>query len=72
MPMYEYKCDDCGEKFEAIARTTEKDIVECPKCGKKARKLTERDKIDLNEPPAPSDGKEEYKREERAKVPSEW
>lgn len=39
MPMYEYKCDDCDEKFEAIARTTDKDIVECPKCGKKVRKL---------------------------------
>ncbi len=39
MPMYEYKCDACGEEFEAIVRTTEKDKVKCPKCEKKARNL---------------------------------
>ena len=38
MPMYEYRCDACGEEFEAIVRTTEKDDVKCPKCDKKARK----------------------------------
>lgn len=39
MPMYEYRCDACGEEFEAIVKITEKDDVKCPECGKKARKL---------------------------------
>ena len=37
MPIYEYKCQDCGTKFEKlvrrIARTTRG--VECPSCGQK-------------------------------------
>ncbi len=38
MPMYEYRCEACDEKFEAIVRVTERDNVKCPECGKKARK----------------------------------
>ncbi|HKV05228.1 MAG TPA: FmdB family zinc ribbon protein [Candidatus Acidoferrales bacterium] len=31
MPIYEYACDDCGERYERIvlSRTT---AIECPKC----------------------------------------
>ncbi len=41
MPIYEYRCSECGEKFEKLVRfgasTSE---VECPKCGaRKADKL---------------------------------
>ena len=32
MPIYEYKCRDCGKKFEKLVRGREK--VTCPKCGK--------------------------------------
>jgi putative FmdB family regulatory protein len=36
MPIYEYLCQDCGNKFEKLVRrsddTTE---MECPSCGKK-------------------------------------
>jgi putative FmdB family regulatory protein len=40
MPLYEYRCDECGEEFEVIKRITERtDDVECPGCGKPARKL---------------------------------
>ena len=39
MPMYEYRCEACGEEFEAIVRITEKDEVDCPECGKRAKKL---------------------------------
>ena len=39
MPMYEYRCEACGEEFEAIVRITEKDDVDCPECGAKAKKL---------------------------------
>lgn len=32
MPIYEYKCKGCGNKFEKLVRGHEK--VACPKCGK--------------------------------------
>jgi putative FmdB family regulatory protein len=34
MPIYEYKCGDCGENFEALVMGSE-DAVECEKCGSK-------------------------------------
>ena len=37
MPIYEYKCEDCGTKFEKLVRrSTEMAEVECPSCGEKA------------------------------------
>jgi putative FmdB family regulatory protein len=33
MPLYEYECEKCGARFEAITRITEKDETECPECG---------------------------------------
>ena len=34
MPIYEYKCMSCGEKFELLRRFSDKDNeVKCPKCG---------------------------------------
>jgi putative FmdB family regulatory protein len=40
MPIYEYRCDECGEKFELFVRSaTRKVVPTCPKCGsQKARK----------------------------------
>ncbi len=36
MPVYEYECKSCGEKFEQKHGITESDIkVKCPKCGAK-------------------------------------
>jgi len=38
MPIYEYKCDECGHVFEElIFHETEK--LECPKCSGKVHKL---------------------------------
>jgi len=35
MPIYEYKCSSCGEKFELLRRLTDKDDeIKCPKCGR--------------------------------------
>lgn len=31
MPIYEYKCDDCGDIFEELVSTDTK-AVPCPKC----------------------------------------
>ena len=36
MPIYEYKCDDCGTKFEKLVRrSAEATELECPSCGQK-------------------------------------
>jgi putative FmdB family regulatory protein len=36
MPIYEYKCQDCGTKFEKLLRrSAETSDVLCPSCGQK-------------------------------------
>lgn len=35
--LYEY--EHCGEKFEKILPIAERDNVDCPKCGQKAKRL---------------------------------
>jgi putative FmdB family regulatory protein len=33
MPIYEYRCAQCGQQYEKIRRVTERDRpAECPKC----------------------------------------
>lgn len=32
MPIYEYRCQDCGTKFEKLVRRQEEGVV-CPACG---------------------------------------
>lgn len=41
MPIYEYRCQDCGEKFEKLVRSsTDQTELTCPNCGgKQAEKL---------------------------------
>jgi putative FmdB family regulatory protein len=33
MPIYEYKCKDCGMAFEALVRSFDSEAVRCPGCG---------------------------------------
>jgi putative FmdB family regulatory protein len=36
MPMYEYRCTECGKKYEQLRRMTEADHdLVCPHCGSK-------------------------------------
>jgi len=35
MPIYEYKCEKCGYKFDHLARTLSDIAKKCPKCGAK-------------------------------------
>ncbi len=32
MPIFEYRCDDCGSQFEKLVRNGKAE-VDCPKCG---------------------------------------
>lgn len=33
MPIYEYKCDKCGDLFSALVMSYANDAVKCPSCG---------------------------------------
>lgn len=34
MPLYEYECDACGQRFEVIRKFSESDLDTCTLCGK--------------------------------------
>jgi putative FmdB family regulatory protein len=39
MPLYEYRCDDCGLVFEVRQKFSDKPLDACRHCGGRARKL---------------------------------
>jgi putative FmdB family regulatory protein len=39
MPLYEYQCQACSHRFEAIQRFSDAPLEVCPKCGGAVRKL---------------------------------
>ena len=34
MPIYEFECTDCGERFERLQKLSDPDPTDCPSCGK--------------------------------------
>ncbi|KUG04665.1 hypothetical protein ASZ90_017804 [hydrocarbon metagenome] len=32
MPIFEYKCGDCGSKFDLLISNSNKNDVQCPEC----------------------------------------
>lgn len=38
MPVYMYRCDNCGVQFEKFQKFTDDPLTRCPECGKKALK----------------------------------
>lgn len=34
MPIYEYRCDDCGHQKEYLQRISDAPLTDCPDCGK--------------------------------------
>ncbi len=34
MPIYEYKCNDCGHEYELIQKMSDAPVTECEKCHK--------------------------------------
>ena len=39
MPTYEYKCTECGHKFELFQSMTDKPVRKCPVCSGKVERL---------------------------------
>jgi putative FmdB family regulatory protein len=39
VPLYEYRCADCGEQFEALVPAGRADAEHCPDCGTEAHRL---------------------------------
>ena len=39
MPLYEYQCDACANRFEVIQQYKDAPIEVCPKCGGTVKKL---------------------------------
>jgi putative FmdB family regulatory protein len=39
MPLYEYECNACGNRFERIQKFSDPPITACPKCEGEVRKL---------------------------------
>ncbi len=36
MPTYDYNCNDCGHRFEAVQKISDEPLTVCPNCGKPA------------------------------------
>ena len=32
MPIYEYRCDDCGHELDALQKLSDEPLVDCPAC----------------------------------------
>lgn len=39
VPIYEYRCRDCGDEFDAIQSFTDRPLRKCKKCGGRLHKL---------------------------------
>ena len=77
MPMYEYECGDCGNRFELIQKFSDEPVSTCPSCGGKVRKLVSSSAIqfkgtgwyvtDYARKPRPeqSEGKEKSSKDEK-------
>ncbi|GAA5219361.1 zinc ribbon domain-containing protein [Corallincola platygyrae] len=38
MPIYEYRCEDCGHQLEKLQRISDAPLVDCPSCSAPALK----------------------------------
>ena len=39
MPIYEYQCDDCADRFEVKQSMKDDPLTTCPRCGKHVQRL---------------------------------
>jgi len=47
VPIYEYRCDKCGQEFELFRSITEKGDPSCKSCGGSVKKLISRSSFHL-------------------------
>lgn len=47
MPIYAYKCPDCGEEFERVKSIKDETIELCPKCEAEAKRQISRTSFQL-------------------------
>ncbi len=48
MPIYEYRCPDCGHQFDALQKISDDPITTCPECaGEGVKKLISRTSFSL-------------------------
>jgi putative FmdB family regulatory protein len=69
MPLYEYQCESCAQRFERIQKYSDPPVAECPSCGGPVKKLLSSPAIqfkgsgwyitDYAKKPAPGDSKSE-------------
>jgi putative FmdB family regulatory protein len=82
VPLYEYKCTQCGEQVEIIQKISDPPYAHCPNCGGEMRKLLSPPalqfkgsgfyKTDYASKPAPkSEGSAETKSESKAEAKSD-
>jgi putative FmdB family regulatory protein len=64
VPIYDYRCDECGHRFSAVQSYSEGPIEKCPNCGKRPRRL-------ITTPAIVFKGSGWYKTDSRGKAPSE-
>jgi putative FmdB family regulatory protein len=38
MPIYEYRCEDCGHEMDALQKVSDAPLVNCPACGRASLK----------------------------------
>lgn len=38
MPIYEYQCESCGHRLEALQKVSDPQLCDCPECGKPSLK----------------------------------
>ncbi len=38
MPIYEYRCEECGHEMDALQKLSDAPLTDCPECGKPALK----------------------------------
>lgn len=48
MPIYEYRCPDCGHQFDKLQKISDDPVTECPSCGQnQVKKLISRTSFSL-------------------------
>jgi putative FmdB family regulatory protein len=67
MPLYEYRCNDCGKEFEVMQKISDKALRECIYCSGRVEKLISQSNFQLKGGGWHADGYSRPKEEKEAK-----